>query len=63
MKNLLWICLLATAVSYAQTREYSAAAFKQQLEENKQIVLIDLRTPEEVSKGIIPGAMVIDFFF
>lgn len=38
-----------------------AKAFKSKLEATPNAVLLDVRTPQEVSKGTIPGAVNIDF--
>jgi rhodanese-related sulfurtransferase len=38
----------------------STETAKKMIAENKSLVIIDVRTPGEVSQGIIPGAKVID---
>jgi rhodanese-related sulfurtransferase len=39
----------------------AAAEFRDQVNSNHELVLIDVRTVEETAEGIIPGAQVIDF--
>lgn len=36
--------------------------FKKSMSEQKNVVLLDVRTPAEVAQGIIEGAIAIDFF-
>lgn len=43
-------------------RNLSVKEFKAGLDSVSDEVLLDLRTPEEISKGIIPGAINIDYF-
>lgn len=38
-----------------------AAEFKEQISSDQNAIVVDVRTPEEVAEGIIPGAVVIDF--
>jgi phage shock protein E len=40
----------------------SVAEFKGVMDSLKDEILVDLRTPEELKQGKIPGAMVIDYF-
>jgi len=65
MKHLfiLIICVAANIQIYAQEVKESldAKAFKSKLDTTPDAVLLDVRTPEEVSKGTIPGAVNIDF--
>ena len=62
----LWVFITAvTAHAQAQEveiRDVSVAKFKSAMDSLDGEVLIDLRTPEELEKGKIPGAIVIDFF-
>lgn len=52
-------CLLSQAQT--QVKNVDAAAFKTYID-NKQGVLIDLRTPEEIEKkGMIKGAIQLDY--
>ena len=63
IKHLILILSLSLAGSIgAQTgKDVDAATFKKMMA-NKNAVIIDLRTPEEIkSKGKIEGAMEIDF--
>ena len=39
----------------------SAASLKRQIEAGLDGVLLDVRTPGEVAKGTLPGAVIIDF--
>jgi rhodanese-related sulfurtransferase len=43
-------------------RNVSVEAFKHAMDSLPDEVVLDLRTPEELKGGKIPGAMVIDFF-
>lgn len=36
--------------------------FEKQMKSDKQIVVVDLRTDKEVAKGVIPGAIQMDFY-
>jgi rhodanese-related sulfurtransferase len=40
----------------------SGPAFKKQLNETPNAVLLDVRTPDEFAGGTIPGALNVDFF-
>ncbi|MFM9027782.1 MAG: rhodanese-like domain-containing protein, partial [Bacteroidota bacterium] len=58
------LCVLAAAYSSAQDRTYkniSPAEFQKDSRSDKAI-LLDVRTPEEISAGSIPGASTIDFY-
>jgi len=62
MKYILTL-IIFTALSiqiYAQ-ESLDAKTFKSKLDATPDAVLLDVRTPEEVSKGAIPGAINIDF--
>jgi len=50
------------ATQTSNTIDVSAAEFKHLIDSLEGEVLIDLRTPDELRKGRIAGAMVIDFF-
>lgn len=58
--------VFAGCAGYAQhktvAQDLSAEEFKTKLDATKDAILIDLRTPEEVKKGTLPNATVIDFF-
>jgi phage shock protein E len=65
--TMLSLVLLAFAGAYGQTRveaveNVSDERFKLLMDSLGDEVLIDLRTPEELKQGKIPGAIVIDFF-
>lgn len=69
MKNALLfvICFLSMVKVFCQDppktiRTISADDFNVVMDSLQDEVLIDLRTPEEVKGGTIPGAMVIDYF-
>ena len=62
-KTITFLCLLLALTGLAQTKvqNVDAAAFKAYVD-GKKGVLIDLRTADEIeSKGLIPGALVIDY--
>ena len=48
--------------STARNENLTGRAFKKQLEETPNAVLLDVRTPGEFSGGTIPGALNMDFF-
>lgn len=66
MKSVITFLLLISAVAgYAQTtvvEDLSSAAFKSKMDSLSGEVLLDLRTPDELAKGVIPGAVNIDYF-
>jgi len=58
------ICVMGFTAWSQQTEvkeSLDAKAFKSKLEATPDAVVLDVRTPEEVSKGKIPGAVNIDF--
>lgn len=68
MKTLSFIlCVFLMTNSFAQKKEepviktIDAKTFQNKLKENPGAILLDVRTPEEISKGTIPGAINIDF--
>lgn len=73
MKQYLLIILVAVSgCLQAQRKETSEPAsvqsatlepqvFKEKLSAEPNVVLLDVRTPEEAAEGIIPGAVVMDF--
>jgi len=60
---LLLLLLLTMLQAWSQDVKESldAKTFKSKLDATPNSVLLDVRTPEEVSKGTIPGAINIDF--
>lgn len=63
IKNFFRICLLTAMVSCtnAQVHKLNSIDFKDSISSNKNIQLIDVRTPEEVSGGFIAGATNINY--
>ncbi|MEO8934529.1 MAG: rhodanese-like domain-containing protein [Xanthomarina sp.] len=67
MKNLLIALLLISSVFSAQAQEkdnivlLNLTDFRTQIE-NKEVQLIDVRTPEEFKEGHIEGALNIDYY-
>ena len=63
MRLLFALCgLLMWSVSIAQSAELTPAEFKQKMEEDKDAVILDVRTAEEVESGVIGKPMIIDYF-
>lgn len=65
-KNIIIVLLcLFTSVNIASAQggytNVNAADFKAKMEKDKQGVLVDLRTADEIAKGKIKGAVEIDF--
>ena len=59
-----WLILSSCSSVSQQDQEdglISAEELKSRIEEGLDGALIDLRTPAEVSKGVIPGSIVIDY--
>lgn len=67
MKNILMLLLLVSSVVQAQTSHpdgpvtLDAKAFREQSAKESNAVILDVRTPEEVKQGILPGAQVLNF--
>ena len=66
MKKLLFLFLLASVSTFAQTKEpvvtdLSCERFKTIIENDKDGVVIDLRTNDELKKGFIKNSIQIDF--
>ncbi len=70
MKQLVLLSLLAlpsSQIAFAQVnnemiKNVSVVEFKGVMDSLKDEVVVDLRTPEELKQGKIPGATVIDYF-
>jgi phage shock protein E len=66
MRSILsFVFLLVVIVSYAQKKEIkslSAEEFKTSLASTENAVLLDLRTNDEIKKGMITGARQLDYF-
>ncbi|MGC1243375.1 MAG: rhodanese-like domain-containing protein [Chryseosolibacter sp.] len=61
------VMLLLSVVSFSQQKEsaihdVSSEEFKKVMDSMGDEVVVDLRTPEETSKGKIPGAIEMDFY-
>jgi len=65
MRNLLLMALLVTGISACAQKGGSNLDVNQVSEmvaENQEIVLIDVRTPEEFQEGHLEGAKLINFY-
>ena len=68
MKNTLIVLFLISSfvACKSQTKEalkkVDIVTFKEELSKNKDIQLIDVRTPEEYQEGYIENAILIDYF-
>jgi phage shock protein E len=67
--NKKWIAFFTLLIFFLQSeaqekvyKDLSASEFKSKLETTQQEVLLDLRTPDEISKGVIPGSVNLDYF-
>jgi rhodanese-related sulfurtransferase len=62
--RLLWIAIIAFGCGASEGLQVERIGNKEliQLLKNEEVQLIDIRTPEEVSFGIIDKAIVIDFY-
>ena len=72
MKNLFAFCLILligisckSKVTNPQTevtfKDVDVAGANKMIAENSDLIILDVRTPEETDLGIIPGAILIDF--
>lgn len=62
---LVWVLLLSIGSAFAQGKTHeklSVHDFKAKLDKSHDAVLLDLRTPDEVKQGVIPGAVQLDYF-
>jgi rhodanese-related sulfurtransferase len=63
MKSLLTvITLLTCGTAFAQSDEITPVEFRRLMEEDKSVVILDVRTAEEVESGVIGNPVVIDYF-
>jgi rhodanese-related sulfurtransferase len=67
MRHLILGCLLMSFFLNGRAqeniyRDLTVPEFKTKMDSVSKEVLLDLRTPEEISKGIIPGAVNLDYF-
>lgn len=65
MKSIITFLLVVTSAgSFAQSviEDLSPAAFKSKMDSLSGEVLLDLRTSDEIAKGVIPGAEQLDYF-
>lgn len=51
----------ATEIGIQNFRDVSVAQAAQMINDNKELIVLDIRTPEEYSEGHIEGALNIDF--
>jgi rhodanese-related sulfurtransferase len=56
------LVLISSEVIAQDQRNLSVQEFREKLESTTQAVILDVRTREEVEKGIIKNAIHIDFF-
>jgi thioredoxin len=60
------IFLLVISCSEAQSQKHiknvSAAEFKKEIENNPNVIVLDVRTPEEVAQGTIGNPSIINFY-
>jgi phage shock protein E len=68
MKNIIILMLLFAGYAQAQQPanpdgavQLNAKAFRERSATEPNAVILDVRTPEEVEQGVVPGAKVIDF--
>ncbi len=69
MKTIIAITIFLAGIANALAQDSSGIirnvdvdAFKQAMDSLEDEVVVDLRTPEELKQGKIPGAIVIDYF-
>lgn len=59
---LLSLALTACGDSATQATQVDAATASNLIEDNPDLLILDIRTPEEVANGTLPEATVIDFY-
>lgn len=64
MKYLITIvALLLSIMSFAQSDdELNAADFKKMMDSDKSVVVLDVRTPDEIRGGVIGKPLKVDYF-
>ncbi|MDQ2657138.1 MAG: rhodanese-like domain-containing protein, partial [Bacteroidota bacterium] len=69
MKTIIIVLIFLAGAGNALAQDHSAVirnvdvdAFKQAMDSLQDEVVVDLRTPDELKQGRIPGAIVIDYF-
>jgi rhodanese-related sulfurtransferase len=69
MKTMIMVLILASRALTSLAQDRSAVirnvgveGFKHAMDSLQDEVIVDLRTPEELKQGKIPGAIVIDYF-
>lgn len=64
MKRVVFVLLLVITFSQSacgQTKTLDAEAFNASLKATPDAIVLDVRTPEEVKQGALPGAVNIDY--
>jgi len=56
------VFVLLCIAAFGQSEDLTPKEFQAKSETLKDAVIIDLRTPDEIKAGIIPGATIIDYF-
>lgn len=52
----------SNAQSVKKGVDLNPTEFKATMEQESNAIILDVRTPKEVAQGVIPGAMVINFY-
>ncbi len=62
--SIIMTCFLFTVNAQKKVfKDLNAAEFKTGVDaKNANVVILDVRTPDEISKGVIPGAVFLDYF-
>ena len=58
---ILTVMACSTSNSQNISKVIDAGAFEKQMKSNKKVILVDLRTDQEVAQGVIEGAIQIDY--